>query len=170
MYYANLVTKRFICLGTKSTQITGSIKFDKKLYRAYGISPITNKLNKKKSLIVTLGSLKRNEYKIFLENNLFISRPYHYCSRHLNNVDRIIRKIKKINFGYVLLSSLNTFNRDCPKFIICDSFGSLHTLSHFKHFFYWRNFVDKGGQNFVDLFIQSVLLSLAQAYSIFSIF
>ena len=67
--FANLVmTKKDLsCLGAKSTQITGSIKFDKKLYRAYGISHITNKLNKKKSLIVTLGSLRGMNIKFFLK-------------------------------------------------------------------------------------------------------
>ena len=145
--------KRFKCLGAKNTQITGSIKFDKKLYSAYSISHITNKLNKKKSLIVTLGSLRGNEYKIFLENNLFIECADHIiiAPRHLNNIDRIVRKIKKINFGYVLLSSLNTFNRDCPKFIICDSFGSLPMLYRISNIsFIGGSFVDKGGQNFVE--------------------
>ena len=77
--------KRFICLGANNVQITGSIKFDKKLYRADGISHITNKLNKKKSLIVTLGSLRGNEYKLFLENNLFVESADHIiiAPRHL---------------------------------------------------------------------------------------
>ena len=85
--------KRFICLGANNIQITGSIKFDKKLYRADGISHITNKLNKKKSLIVTLGSLRGNEYKLFLENSLFIESADHIiiAPRHLNKINKIIK-------------------------------------------------------------------------------
>ena len=102
---------------------------------------------------MTLGSLRGNEYKLFLENSLFISSADHIiiAPRHLNNINRIIRKIKKINFGYILLSSLNTYNRDCPKFIICDLFGSLPMLYRISNIsFIGGSFVDKGGQNFVE--------------------
>jgi len=145
--------KRFICLGANNIQITGSIKFDKKLYRADGISHITNKLNKKKSLIVTLGSLRGNEFKLFLENNLFVESADHIiiAPRHLSNINRIIKKIKKINFDYILLSSFNTYNADCPKFIICDMFGILPMLYRISNIsFIGGSFVNKGGQNFVE--------------------
>ena len=145
--------KRFICLGANNVQISGSIKFDKKLYRAVGISHITNKLNKKKSLIVTLGSLRGNEYKLFLENSLFVASADHIiiAPRHLNHINKIISKINKINFDYILLSSLNSYNQDCPKFIICDLFGSLPMLYRISNIsFIGGSFVDKGGQNFVE--------------------
>ena len=145
--------KRFICLGANNIQITGSIKFDKKLYRANGISYITNKLNKKKSLIVTLGSLRGNEYKLFLENSLFIESADHIiiAPRHLNKINKIIKKIKKINFDYILLSSLKTYSHNCPKFIICDLFGSLPMLYRISNIsFIGGSFVNKGGQNFME--------------------
>ena len=145
--------KRFLSLGANNAQITGSIKFDKQLYKAHGISHITNKLNKKKSLIVTLGSLRGNEYKFFLENSIFVKSADHIiiAPRHLNHVNRIISKISKTNFDYILLSSLNNYNHACPKFIICDLFGSLPMLYRISNIsFIGGSFVNKGGQNFVE--------------------
>ena len=56
-----------------------------------------------------------------------------------------------MNFGYILLSSLNAYNNDCPKFIICDLFGSLPMLYRISNIsFIGGSFVDKGGQNFVE--------------------
>ena len=145
--------KRFICLGANNIRITGSIKFDKKLYRADCVSHITRKLNKKKSLIVTLGSLRGNEYKLFLENNLFIESSDHIiiAPRHLHNIKKIIKKIKKINFDYILLSSLKANHYSCPKFIICDLFGVLPMLYRISNIsFIGGSLVNKGGQNFVE--------------------
>ena len=145
--------KRFICLGANYIHVTGNIKFDKELYKANGFSHITNNLNKKKSLIVTLGSLRGNEYKLFLDNSLFVESADHIiiAPRHLNNLNKIIKKIKKINFSYILLSSLNTYHVDCPKFIICDLFGSLPLLYRISNIsFIGGSFVNKGGQNFVE--------------------
>ena len=89
----------------------------------------------------------------FLENNLFIESVDHIiiAPRHLNNISKIIKKIKNINFDYILLSSLNANYDVCPKFIICDLFGSLPMLYRISNIsFIGGSFVNKGGQNFVE--------------------
>ena len=92
--------------------------------------------------------------KLFLENNLFIESADHIiiAPRHLNNINKIIKKIKKINFDYILLSSLNTYNHNCPKFIICDHVWKtstmLYRISNIS--FIGGSFVNKGGQNFIE--------------------